>query len=259
MKTLVKKLDILIDNDNMDVISPYPQELSSYFSSLSSIEEKEKNSFLDFYNTLQEYGIWDDIMCFYPFFGKNVSDCKFGIKGEQLTINDGATFDKGLMLPGVSIPMVSPFLDGKTGQHTFYIGIPYKGNLSEGKYFVGYTTKRSNGQYNQFSYNRDGNIISFMGTYSKISETDTVIAEALMTKREIIYNGVEKVKDESVSLGESVDFGWKNNFGINISSSNNFTTPINMILIFNTFHDVEIENVVVNAIKLLQNDLKIIS
>lgn len=225
----------------------------SYFRKLSiDATPNVKMAFEKFYQSLKSANLWDDLFCFYPMFGSR-NDCSVAFVGDNISIPDGATYDKGIQLTGCSVTLVSPWKESAANSgHTFYQGLPYKGNKSKGRYIVGFTTKDQHGGAAQFSYNREGRLIGLSGSYVNLAESDTVIGYALQRGEDTLYNGTTG-QTQSATIGDNVNSNWGREFGLNITASQNVTTPINMVMIFKSYHSSDEASIVVNAIKELQS------
>lgn len=85
------KIDLSLNDGMNTVVRNYVNKLSS------AISDAQIEALMDFYTTLENAGLWNNIAYFYPMFG-NVKDCAYGLKGEDLIIPEGSVYNKGIDL-----------------------------------------------------------------------------------------------------------------------------------------------------------------
>lgn len=158
-----------------DGLSPV---VRSYISKLSTpVTDVQKEAFQTFYETLVNAGIWDKITLLYPMFG-SVSDCAFGMKGDNIIIPTGTTYDKGINLTNASggfgaegkgIKIIDFFPTTAKTNYSLFVNYPYGWTSSQRGYVYVYASDATretggDGRYFGQSYSSSNGWMNIRGS-----------------------------------------------------------------------------------------------
>lgn len=238
---------------------------------VSGLSDTQAKALESFYEKLRDAGLWDSLDMFYPMYG-SVSDCSYGVVGKDITIPNGAVYNKGLDLTNASGSSVGAYGTGillkenwntvsNSSSYTLYYNCDkesYHGDVITSTVDLG-SSPSDNGRYFGPSYKEvlcglvatadnerpplQAGVCVDAAKFGSSGYTNTVYCGSITNKRtNNRYGNIDKVNYLSIN-------GWCNNN----SAKHKVNAPINMIMVFMEYHDESKVQIVMNAI----NELKV--